>query len=62
MVTAQKGRPVIDIFTNEVPDFSKYKLAKAFIRWTRGNEAKDLTEQERNSWTALFQNINKVLK
>ena len=62
IVSSQKNRPVIDILTNEVPDFSKYKLAKAFIRWTRGNEAKDLTEQERTSWTALFQNINKVLK
>jgi predicted ATP-dependent endonuclease of OLD family len=62
IVSSQKNRPIIDILTNEVPDFSKYKLAKAFIRWTRGNEAKDLTEQERTSWTALFQNINKVLK
>jgi energy-coupling factor transporter ATP-binding protein EcfA2 len=62
IVSSQKSRPIIDIFSNEITDFSKYKLAKAYIRWTRGSEAKDLTEQERTQWTALFQNINKVLK
>jgi len=62
IVSSQKSRPIIDIFSTEITDFSKYKLAKAYIRWTRGSEAKDLTEQERTQWTALFQNINKVLK
>lgn len=62
VAATQKGRPIIDIFENEVPDFSKYRLAKAYIRWTRENEAKNLTSQERDQWTALIQNINKVLK
>ncbi len=61
-VTSQKNRPIIDILSTEITDFSKYKLAKAYIRWTRNNEAKDLSEKERTQWTTLFQNINKVLK
>ncbi|MDR1089517.1 MAG: ATP-binding protein [Prevotella sp.] len=61
-VTAQPNRPIIDVFTEKVPDFSKYKLAKTFIRWTRGHEAKDLTEKERTQWKKLIQDVNKVLK
>lgn len=60
--TSQKNRPIVDIFAKEVPNFSKYKLAKAYIRWTRGNEAKDLTKQEHSQWEGLIQNINKALK
>jgi predicted ATPase len=62
LVTSQKNRPIIDILSNEVSDFSKYRLAKAYIRWTRANEAKDLSDKERTQWTALLQTINKVLK
>lgn len=62
IVTTQKNRPIIDIFTAEIPTFSKYKLSKAYVRWTREHEAKDLSEKERTQWTALFQNVNKVLK
>lgn len=61
-VTAQPNRPIIDVFTEKVPDFSKYKLAKAYVRWTRSHEAKDLTEKERNQWKKLIQDVNKVLK
>lgn len=61
-VTAQPNRPIIDVFTEKVPDFSKYKLAKAYVRWTRNHEAKDLTEKERNQWKKLIQDVNKVLK
>lgn len=61
-VTAQPNRPIIDVFTEKVPDFSKYKLAKAYVRWTRSHEAKDLTEKEHNQWKKLIQDVNKVLK
>ena len=61
-VTKQPNRPIIDIFTQEVPDFSKYKLAKAYVRWTRSHEAKDLVEKERTQWKKMLQEINKVLK
>lgn len=59
---AQDTRPLVDIFTAEVADFSKYKLAKAFLRWARTHEASDLTEDERKQWAELFSTINRVLK
>jgi energy-coupling factor transporter ATP-binding protein EcfA2 len=59
---AQDARPIVDIFAAEVADFSKYKLAKAFLRWARTHEASDLTEDERKQWTGLIGAINKVLK
>ncbi len=61
-VSSQPNRPIIDIFTNEVPNFSKYKLAKAFVRWTRNHEAKDLTAYEQKNLKNLVQQINKALK
>lgn len=60
--TSQPSRPIIDIFTSEVPNFSKYKLAKAFIRWTKTNEAKNLTNDERENLKKWIQQINKALK
>lgn len=59
---AQPARPIIDIFTAEVADFSKYKLAKAFLRWARAHEASDLSADERSQWTALVEAVNKALK
>jgi len=58
----QPNRPIVDIFMNEIPDFSKYKLAKAYIRWTKNNKATSLTVNEIKNWKQLFLNINKVLK
>lgn len=61
-VTNQPTRPIIDIFSKEIPDFSKYKLAKAFIKWTRTNDASALTQNEQTTWKNLIQQINKALK
>lgn len=61
-VTSQPSRPIIDIFTSEVPSFSKYKLAKAFVRWTRSHETKDFTAEEQKNLKNLVQQINKALK
>ena len=58
----QSSRPIVDIFGAEVTDFSKYKLAKAFLRWSRSHEASDLTEDERKQWKKLIASINKALK
>lgn len=58
----QPNRPIIDLFSNEINDFSKYKLAKAYVRWTRSHEAKDLLEDEKTQWKKLIENINKSLK
>jgi predicted ATP-dependent endonuclease of OLD family len=61
-VSSQPNRPIIDIFANEVPNFSKYKLAKAFVRWTRNHEVTDLKSDEQKNLKNLVQQINKVLK
>lgn len=58
----QPTRPIIEIFTAEVKDFSKYKLAKAYVRWTRANGAKDLKKNEIDDWKKLIDNVNKALK
>lgn len=59
---AQSKRPIIDIFSKEVPDFSKYKLAKAYIKWTRSKTSSDLTTQELANWKKMINTINKTLK
>lgn len=59
---AQPARPIVDIFAAEINDFSKYKLAKAFIRWTREHTAADLGAGEQGQWEKLFGMINKALK
>lgn len=56
----QASRPLIDIFSS-ITGFSKYKLAKAFLRWTRENDSKALSEAERVAWTKLITAINAVL-
>lgn len=59
---ATPSRPIVDIFAKEVPGFSKYKLAKAYIRWTRSNNADQLTSVEIDQWKKLILAINKALK
>ncbi|RYZ87347.1 MAG: OLD family endonuclease, partial [Proteobacteria bacterium] len=41
--SAQAQRPLVDILAKEIKGFSKYKLAKAFLKWSRDHEAADLT-------------------
>jgi hypothetical protein len=59
--SAQLGRPIIDLFEAEIAGFSKYKLAKAFVRWTREHDASALTADEITQWKALFQRVNSAL-
>jgi hypothetical protein len=54
----QPNRPILEIFKGEIPHFSKYKLAKAYVRWTRGHAANDLSITERVQWTTLIEKIN----
>lgn len=54
-------KPIVDIFTLEVPGFSKYKLAKAFLRWSRDRSVDDLTANEIMQFENLFEAVNKVL-
>ncbi len=62
LAASQPTRPIIDIFSSEISDFSKYKLAKAFVRWTRNNKSSNLTANEVQQFQKLIQQINKVLK
>jgi predicted ATPase len=59
---AQPNRPIIDLFEAAGNTFSKYKLAKAYIRWTRDHTVSDLTNTERDQFKALIEKINKALK
>jgi len=59
---AQPARPIVDIFAAEITGFSKYKLAKAFLRWTRDHKAGDLSDDEQRQWKKLIEAINAALK
>lgn len=59
---AQPLRPIVEIFEAEIKDFSKYKLAKAYVRWSRDHDASDLQEVERTQWSGLIEKINVALK
>ncbi|KIO48418.1 AAA family ATPase [Nitrosospira sp. NpAV] len=58
----QIARSIVDIFVREISGFSKYKLAKAFVRWSRDHAAADLVPAETIQWRNLINAINKVLK
>ena len=60
--TSQPTRPIIDIFADKIDGFSKYRLAKAYLRWTRDHEAASLTDTEREAWKQLINRINKALE
>ncbi|PTL56136.1 OLD family endonuclease [Paraconexibacter algicola] len=62
VAAAQPGRPIVDVFAAEIAEFSKYKLAKAYIRWTREHEASELTAAEKADWLKLIELINRSLK
>ncbi len=62
VATKQPQRPIVDIFTAEIADFSKYRIAKGYLRWTREHSAADLTEDERSSWVNFIKLVNRVLK
>ncbi|MBD8527918.1 AAA family ATPase [Pseudomarimonas arenosa] len=59
---AAPARCIVDVFDKNVANFSKYKLAKAFLRWVRQNDATSLRTHEREAFVALFAHANKVLK
>lgn len=59
---AQSSRPIVDIFQSEVPNFSKYKLAKCYLRWCKSNDSSKLTTQEVSNWKSMIQDVNKALK
>jgi energy-coupling factor transporter ATP-binding protein EcfA2 len=40
----------------------KYKLAKAYLRWSREHVVADLSDTERTQWSTLMKNITNALK
>ena len=62
MAGMQICRPVVDILSSVAKkDFSKYKLAKAFIRWSRDHSLVDLQQNEIDQASNLIAKINKAL-
>ena len=62
MAGTQISRPVVDILSSVAKkDFSKYKLAKAFIRWSRDHSLSDLQQNEIEQSINLIAKINKAL-
>jgi hypothetical protein len=59
---AQAERSIVDVFATEISGFSKYRLAKAFMRWTRDHRASELSDNERSQWKKLIGTINWTLK
>lgn len=59
---AQPNRPIVDIFVEKIGDFSKYRLAKAFIRWSTQHNLSDLEVDETKSTIELIERINRALK
>lgn len=59
--SSQPTRRVVDIFTAECPRFSKYRLAKAFLKWLATHTPDDLTGDERAGIEALFAAASRAL-
>ncbi|QZN96809.1 hypothetical protein [Symbiopectobacterium purcellii] len=56
-------QPIVDVFKREIgSDFSKYKLAKSFLRWSRDHSATNLSKDEIENCSALINSINLALK
>jgi hypothetical protein len=53
---------VVNVFADEIADFSRYKLAKAYLRWTRSHKAENLTVAEQVQWESLIDLINGALQ
>jgi len=59
---SQPYRPIVDIFSDKIADFSKYRLAKSFIKWSEKNKFSDLKPEEIQGSIDLIDRINKALK
>lgn len=60
---AQEKRPVVNVIESIAKkDFSKYKLAKAFIRWSREHDLNDLQSAEIAQAEKLIEKVNKALQ
>lgn len=60
-INAQPTRPIMEILQAEHQAVSKWKLARAFIRWLSSNGVESLTAAEREAWSSLAEAVNKSL-
>lgn len=59
---SQPNRPIIDIFSDQISGFSKYRLSKAFMAWSHDNSADKLSPDEVEQGRLLIEKINKCFK
>ena len=60
---AQEKRPIVNILESVAgKQFSKYKLSKAFIRWSRDHSLNDLQPSEIAHAEKLIEKVNKALQ
>ncbi len=62
IAATQSDRPIVDILQQAIKDFSKYKLARAFLRWSRNAEVSNLSQDEVKQFEKLFEAVNKALQ
>lgn len=62
LVKQQPNRSIVEIILDKKIPHIKFKLAKSYVRWCRDHSATDLAEQEQESWVALINRVNSVLK
>ena len=63
LAQTQEKRPVVSLLESVAKkDFSKYKLAKAFIRWSREHDLNDLQADEITYAEKLVERVNKALQ
>jgi hypothetical protein len=61
--SSQPARPIVDLLAEVAGSaFSKYRLSKAYLRWTGTHSAADLTPVERTAWATLIAAINRAVK
>ena len=55
------ARPIGEVFAKVAgPEYTPYRLAKEYVRWTRDHRAADLTATERIQWMGFIEKINQA--
>ena len=61
--SVQPSRSIVEVCAEALgPTFSRYQLAKTYVRWTRDHTAQDLTAAERTDWKAVVEGVNRALR
>lgn len=58
---SQPARPLMEILVADHPGASKWKLARAFVKWLSANGTAALDPSEREAWRSLSTAVNKAL-